>query len=145
MLSLWVFASLKTATISIYMENLNYISERCGMTDSDLLQEFCCCLAKHHTASNDKWHSWLFLLIFLPLFLYYLHGPLCTLNNTYLDLLESSKGFVSAKRERFVLGLKDKELKIGRWNKQEWNANPVIFINDLRFPIGLSLTYKLRS
>lgn len=55
--SLWVFASLKRATVSIYVENLNYVFERCGMTDSDLLQEFCCCSAERHTVSNDKLHS----------------------------------------------------------------------------------------
>ncbi len=79
------------------------------------------------------------------LFVLFTRATLYPQQLSYLDLLESSKGFVSAKRERFVMGLKDKELKIGRWNKQEWNANSVIFINDLRFPIGLSLTYKLWS
>lgn len=118
------------------------------MTDSELLQEFCCCSAECHTASKDKLHSWLILLIFLPLFFFFLSFTWATLypqQLSYLDFLESSKGFVSTKRERFVLALKDKELKIELWNKQEWNTNPVIFINDLRFPIGLSLTYKLQS
>lgn len=50
---LWVFASLKTATIYIYMKNLNEMSERYGMTDSDLHQEFCCCLAKLTAMINE--------------------------------------------------------------------------------------------
>lgn len=143
--SLLVFASLKRATIPIYVENLNDIFERCGMTDSDLLQEFWCCLAKHHTASDDKLHSWLILLFFFFSFLSFTWATLYPQQLSYLDILESSKGFVSTKHERFVLGLKDMELKIGLWNEQEWNTNPVSFINDLRFPTGLCLTYKLQS